>query len=542
MKISRCCWLGLLVPLLALAGEPVSLRLVQALQEPAGIQVYLDLRDAEGIALRSVALEQLTATVGAHPARVDAVVPFAETGEGVARVFLVDISKSLKPAQFAQVRAALLNGIEAMGEQDQAALLSFGTGVKLRQDFTPNKMALKAKVMELAPSDEQTFFHQGLLRALEIGSRLDEGLPKRRVIVTLTDGLDDTAGGVTADEVLARLRETRIPIYAIGFASPPVSATQQAGLKALGEFARRSGGQYLDARDGGLETAYADLRRQIGEALVVHLRCADCVADGRLYRIQIVLSTGGRTLSQGLDLRLLPQVAGAPPAVEPKPVVEPEPPLSPALESEPTEGAEAPPDEAAVETAETPPAKGPVAETTPVGPPPATGQKTGYLKPPWLYGLWASLLLLVSMLFLIRRRRSAPARATEMRDVVDSGPLSEPAEHLQATGLARPGIRVELVGVSGPERGKHYPLRIVAGVVLGRAPDCDLVFSDDDEVSGHHCTLELQEGTLVLRDLGSTNGTVLNGVPLAGPRPVREGDRIQLSRTEVRVYRLEPAA
>lgn len=60
---------------------------------------------------------------------------------------------------------------------------------------------------------------------------------------------------------------------------------------------------------------------------------------------------------------------------------------------------------------------------------------------------------------------------------------------------------------------------------VGRASDCDCVV-DNPNVSGHHCRLlETPEG-FVLEDLGSTNGTFVNGVPVTSPVRVTKGDRI----------------
>jgi hypothetical protein len=48
---------------------------------------------------------------------------------------------------------------------------------------------------------------------------------------------------------------------------------------------------------------------------------------------------------------------------------------------------------------------------------------------------------------------------------------------------------------------------------VGRAEDNDLQINDDS-VSGHHCEIELNEGVITVRDLGSTNGTFLDGQPI----------------------------
>lgn len=64
--------------------------------------------------------------------------------------------------------------------------------------------------------------------------------------------------------------------------------------------------------------------------------------------------------------------------------------------------------------------------------------------------------------------------------------------------------------------------------VIGRAPDCDLVIAHP-QVSARHCRL-IRTGTgWVLEDLGSTNGTFVNGVRIQGAVTVRPGDQVLLA-------------
>ncbi len=69
--------------------------------------------------------------------------------------------------------------------------------------------------------------------------------------------------------------------------------------------------------------------------------------------------------------------------------------------------------------------------------------------------------------------------------------------------------RAVLRGVSGPYFGKV--VAIPGRLVIGRGSDCDLVL-DEPEMSRRHAMIEVQSGELFLRDLGSANGTFVNGV------------------------------
>ena len=64
-------------------------------------------------------------------------------------------------------------------------------------------------------------------------------------------------------------------------------------------------------------------------------------------------------------------------------------------------------------------------------------------------------------------------------------------------------------------------------IVVGRSHDADLRL-DDEGVSRTHCKVHVREGLIHVEDLGSANGTLVNGVTIAGPTPIGPGDRVQL--------------
>jgi hypothetical protein len=72
-----------------------------------------------------------------------------------------------------------------------------------------------------------------------------------------------------------------------------------------------------------------------------------------------------------------------------------------------------------------------------------------------------------------------------------------------------------------------------SGVTLGRSRQCDVVL-DDANVSRQHAEIRPRGGSWVLTDLGSTNGSRLNGRPVEGPEVVRSGDEIELGATALR--------
>ena len=75
-------------------------------------------------------------------------------------------------------------------------------------------------------------------------------------------------------------------------------------------------------------------------------------------------------------------------------------------------------------------------------------------------------------------------------------------------------------------------------LTIGRATDNGLVLTDG-RASRHHARIDNRRGSLVLVDLGSTNGTLVNGRPI-GEIALGEGDRIRIGDTFLVVETLEP--
>ena len=65
------------------------------------------------------------------------------------------------------------------------------------------------------------------------------------------------------------------------------------------------------------------------------------------------------------------------------------------------------------------------------------------------------------------------------------------------------------------------------GATIGRSRDCEIVI-DDANVSRQHAELRPRGGAWVVSDLGSTNGTRVNGRQIHGPEVVRPGDEIEV--------------
>src|SRR5512133_2891932 len=96
------------------------------------------------------------------------------------------------------------------------------------------------------------------------------------------------------------------------------------------------------------------------------------------------------------------------------------------------------------------------------------------------------------------------------------------------------GTSYRLIVRRGPQPNQIYEQN--KGIItIGRDITNDIVINDP-EVSRHHCRLTLGGGGHTVEDLGSTNGTFVNGQRLAGARPLSNGDMLGMGETVTLAY------
>lgn len=126
----------------------------------------------------------------------------------------------------------------------------------------------------------------------------------------------------------------------------------------------------------------------------------------------------------------------------------------------------------------------------------------------------------------------------------DDQPRSEPTSVVPEVDLrladflvGEPTLPVALLlVVGGPARGEVVRVdRLPA--VIGRSSEVDLTITDET-VSRRHAELRGSRGELEIEDRGSSNGTTLNGNPIAGAITLHDGDLLGLGSATVLVKRI----
>jgi pSer/pThr/pTyr-binding forkhead associated (FHA) protein len=117
-----------------------------------------------------------------------------------------------------------------------------------------------------------------------------------------------------------------------------------------------------------------------------------------------------------------------------------------------------------------------------------------------------------------------------------SGPAAAPAPraNVPAAPSRQPTRLQPVLDIDGQRYSLNAP-----SIVLGRSSEADILV-DDTGVSRRHLEIQTAGGTTTAVDLGSTNGSYVNGHKVAGSMELTDGSTITMGRTKI-IFRLLPA-
>ena len=118
-----------------------------------------------------------------------------------------------------------------------------------------------------------------------------------------------------------------------------------------------------------------------------------------------------------------------------------------------------------------------------------------------------------------------------------------PVQAAEQTAAPGAGVPTQMMGtpgswtlqvVAGPLAGRSLTLSEGQRVTAGRSPDVELALEGDSFASRRHAVFSVQGGCAVVEDLGSTNGTLVNGARVTR-QTLSKGDTVVIGQTQIRV-------
>ncbi|MGB2954216.1 MAG: FHA domain-containing protein [Gaiellaceae bacterium] len=141
------------------------------------------------------------------------------------------------------------------------------------------------------------------------------------------------------------------------------------------------------------------------------------------------------------------------------------------------------------------------------------------------------LVLLYLFIWRIVRTASRDLRLPQESFILAPGQVSAATPEKEAPQFETG----RLVVLTSPalEEGNEWRLDAVP-VTAGRGPQNDIQLEDDQFTSAQHARIEPRLDGVWVEDVGSTNGTYLNGIRLTRPRKLAAGDVVRIGETELR--------
>lgn len=266
------------------------------------VHIVASVLDAKGIPIRGLTAADLTVTEGSAPQR--ATVELESQASPVALALVLDTSGSMTGRPIADAKAAMNSVVQALGAQDQAAIVTFAVDVRVDQALTSDKAALIAATNR-ASAGGDTAIYDALATAVGVLNKAPANA--RRTIILLTDGVDNSSRAQPAS-VVASLASASIVTNVIGLGT-------DLNRAALGAIAAggSAGGRFLEAPTSAqLAAIYAGLSEQILTRYSVTYRSTAAVPDGTRLTVALTVYRAGAQLATGSVAITVPAGRGVP--------------------------------------------------------------------------------------------------------------------------------------------------------------------------------------------------------------------------------------
>jgi hypothetical protein len=141
--------------------------------------------------------------------------------------------------------------------------------------------------------------------------------------------------------------------------------------------------------------------------------------------------------------------------------------------------------------------------------------------------------LVLLYLFIWRIVRAAARDVRSSQESMILAPDQARALGLVQQGPPAPRGQLVVVASSALRPGEAYEVDSVQ-LTIGRGANNDLALPDDEFASARHARIEPRRDGVYVEDVGSTNGTYVNGIRLARERRLADGDVVRVGETDLR--------
>ena len=417
----------------------------------------------------------------------DSIKRLDQSTKGLALLFCVDVSGSMKKAVLKEIQDALVGLLTDIRTQNNYGLISFADKVIIESDLTNNRDTLIESIRGLEIRGKKTVLYRAIFESLD---KLEQDMPNEyRRILVISDGKNEHSESsfVTLDTIIDLSKEYGIPIDAIGHGI--IDKQYSDGLKGL---AKNTGGRFIRVQPDStsLRNAIRRMHKTLMETTwVINFRY-DTKAEQPAVENAVIKFERNHSLSFNAIIdQSIPRPVSKSPFWENKLFL-------------------------------------------------------------FFASVLLFLITLFFILRIIRRRKipdddeevETPSGSEEQFTTPITPPDHPQVRQTMAGSFSSPNPQinqnqppVSLEVINGSLKGQHIVLD-KQYFRIGADQDNDLVLADDDFVSGNHVLLSYDNDKLLLTDQNSLNGTLLNGENISDKTlQVFPGDEIQIGNSSFRI-------
>lgn len=402
-----------------------------------------------------------------------------QAGAPVTYLLLLDNSTSMP--DFRQEVDTFAQALtQASGENTRYILATFGDDFAVRSEDVAAE-SLAAEIATVPFDENVTRLHTAIDKALDYL----EGLPRQgnelRSMLILSDAVQyDPTGGVPYEELLDRIDSSDVMLHAIGFGH------DTEALASIDKLVTASDGTSWIVGAVSPEDAATQLVEYTWHLCVVGFELAGGDFNGSEESVAVTFSSDGELICRAETTVTIPELDSVP-AVETAPVL-------PSPETTP-----------------------PASETPPTSVSTPKAEEMGGSMATMIGAVIAAVAVAAAVVVVLKKRKPSPA------------PQESPASE-----TSFPGIYVCVEVLDGDAVSEKLERDLVSELVIGRDAACDISF-DGVALSRQHARIFVADERVHVEDLGSQNGTQVNGSRIEMPIALRSGDEISIGGIRIRL-------
>ena len=435
---------------------------------------------------------------------------------------LVDISGSLDKNRMSEIRNILDELVEQLKDADNMCVTKFADHYETT-GFINDKAALSDFISKIEVTKEDTNLYVHVKNSLELLMN-DQTVNTNKCLIILSDGADEQETGITMNEALTMVKESDIPVYTVAMLKQKPTEKQLESAKILGSFARSSAGGIHYApliEDIPYENICGLIKESMGSTFIATCELKDVKLADNNAEVQVSFTSSEG--QQYFNDKNIPseKLKGF---VKYTPVVE-----EVVVEEEPTVEVVTEVHEEIIELED--------------------DSNLILGMQPWLFYTILGVLVLiiiVSFILILLNNKKNKAAVKEEPEAAENNVKSvndfRNADMIPTASFGgeaakkefKQGIKVNFIGLKGNEQ--DFTVYVQDSCKIGRdRAKCDFVIENDKSLSSLHCTLSYRGKNLYVRDEKSTNGSFVNGVPIAGEYKLEKDDILYIGSYEYRV-------